>query len=63
MMANSNLRRGEVERLPGTGIGERGNPCGFTVHKAPTKLTVAEMTKEARRGRLNDGATEGGTAG
>jgi hypothetical protein len=57
--ANSDLCRGEVECGPGRGINERGNHCGFPVHKAPAKLTVAETMVEAQRGWWNDGPTEG----
>jgi hypothetical protein len=58
-VANSDLCRGEVEHGPGKGIDEMGNHCVFPVHKAPAKLTVAETTVEAQRGRRNNGAIEG----
>jgi hypothetical protein len=58
-VANSDLRMGEVEHGPGRGIGGRENHCGFSVHKALAKLTVAETTVEDRQGRQDGGATEG----
>jgi hypothetical protein len=57
--ANSGLRRGEVSCGPGRGVSERGNHCGFPVHRAQVKLTVAEAMAEARRRRWNDGAMAG----
>lgn len=48
---NSDLLRGGVERVPGRGIGERENHCGFPVHKALVKLIVVETTAERLYGR------------
>ena len=58
-MENSDLRRGEIGRGLGRGIGGRENHCGFPVHKAPVKLTVAEATTGTRRGWPNNEAKEG----
>ena len=56
---NFDLRREEAERGPSGRVEERGNHCGFPVHKAPAKLIVAEATTETRRGRQNDRTVEG----
>jgi hypothetical protein len=48
---NFDLRRGGVERGLGRGISERENRCGFPVHKAPVKLTVAETMKRYESSR------------
>jgi hypothetical protein len=55
--ANSDLRKGEVERGPNRGVEERGNHRRFLVCKAHVKLTVAKALAEAQRRRRNGGAT------
>jgi hypothetical protein len=60
-VANSDLRRGEVEHGLGRGIGGRENHCGSLAHRTPVKLTMAEAKAETRRGRQNDGTTTGAT--
>jgi hypothetical protein len=51
---NSDLRRGEIERGSGRGVEERGNHCGFPMHKAQAKLTPRHWQKPS-----DDGETAG----
>jgi hypothetical protein len=57
--ANSHQHKEGVKHGTGRGIGGRENHCGFPVHRAPAKLTMAEATTETRHGRRNGGATVG----